>query len=125
MRRATIFIALFAILPFAGQAWAACSVSDFGVDNLEISIDQCRGRNCPRLNITGTLVNNCGAASGARIEIEARNGSGRVVDSVDGWPGRTSNLSPGERVDFDLSGMMSFERSMEDFSVSIVEVRVW
>jgi|GEM_PF-237555 len=114
------------VIPFTGTAaMAACSSSDFDVQNFELSVDNCRGRNCPRLIIKGELINNCGSAAAARVEVEAMTGGGRVVDSVDGWPARTSNLDPGERIAFDFTGMMSFERNMEDFSVSIVEVREW
>ncbi|MEA5444229.1 hypothetical protein VCB98_00160 [Gammaproteobacteria bacterium AB-CW1] len=125
MRKMVLLCSLLFVLPLAAPAWAACSSGDFGVENFEIGIDQCRGRNCPRVIIKGDLINNCDAPAAARIEIEALAGNGNVVNSVDGWPARTSNLDPGDRVSFDFTGMMTFERNMVDFSVSIVEVREW
>jgi len=118
------FIGGFAMV-LAASAWASCTSSDFNVDNLDISVDNCSGRNCPRLVITGELVNNCSSEAAARVEIEAQNGRGQTVDSVDGWPARTENLAPGEAAEFDFTAMMDFDRSMEDFSVSIVESRTW
>jgi len=125
MKQFIVLASALLILPFLATEARACSSSDFDVRNFELSVDNCRGRNCPRLVIKGELVNNCGEPAAARIEIEALTGSGRLVNSVDGWPARTNNLSPGEAVAFDFTGMMDFERSMEDFSVSIVEVREW
>ncbi|MEA5444228.1 hypothetical protein VCB98_00155 [Gammaproteobacteria bacterium AB-CW1] len=112
-------------LGFGNMAWAACTSSDFDVQDLDISVENCSGRNCPRLVMRGQLVNNCSEPAGARVEIEARAGNGNPVDSVDGWPARTENLGPGESAEFDFTAMMEFERNMSDFSVSIIETRTW
>lgn len=104
---------------------AACSASDFNIENLEIEVDNCTGRNCPMLVMTGSLVNECDTPAAARVEIQAESNSGRPIDSVDGWPAQTSNLAPGEQADFDFTAMMPFDPSMSDFSVNIIETRVW
>lgn len=104
---------------------AACSPTDFNIENLQIEVDNCTGRNCPMLIMTGSLVNECGQPAAARVEIQAQSRSGRPIDSVDGWPAQTSNLAPGERAEFDFTAMMPFDPSMSDFSVNIIETRVW
>lgn len=125
MRKLLTGVILLTLFLYAPAIAAECSASDFSVEDFEISVDNCRGRNCPTLVITGELVNNCSSPAGARLEIEAVNSSGRTVDSVDGWPAQTDNVPPGESVSFDFTGMMGYERSMDDFSVFISEVRVW
>jgi len=125
MKTFHLALATALILAFSTSAWGNCSSSDFGVENLDISVENCSGRNCPRLALRGALINHCSEAAGARIEIEAETSSGRPLDSVDGWPARTQNLAPGEKIEFDFTGMMKFERNMSDFSVSIIEVRNW
>lgn len=104
---------------------AACSASDFSIEDLEIEVDNCTGRNCPMLVMTGSLINQCGEPAAARVEIQAKSDRGRPIDSVDGWPAQTSNLAPGEKADFDFTAMMPFDRNMSDFSVNIIETRVW
>jgi len=122
-----VMITAFAVfaMAMASTAWGNCSSRDFGVENLDIHVDNCSGRNCPRVVITGELINNCSSPAAARIEIEAKNSRGQTVDSVDGWPARTNNIQPGESVEFDFSAMMDFDRSMSDFAVSITDARVW
>lgn len=125
MRKLLAGVILLPLFLYAPVSAAECTASDFNVENFEIGVEDCRGRNCPMLVITGELVNNCSSPAGARLEIEALNSSGRTVESVDGWPAQTSNVPPGESVSFDFTGMMGYDRSMADFSVFISEVRVW
>lgn len=125
MRKLLVCVVLMPFFLYAPVSAAECSASDFSVENFEISVENCRGRNCPMLVITGELINNCSSPAGARIEIEALGAGGRTVDSVDGWPAQTSNVPPGGSTNFDFTGMMAYERSMQDFSVFISEVRVW
>lgn len=110
-----------AMMAYAPTGYAACSSSDFTVENFDLDIDTRRDM----VNMSGELVNQCDEPAAARIEIEAFNGSGSALETVDGWPARRDNIEPGDRVEFDFSGMMRFDRSMEDFSVSIVESRQW
>lgn len=125
MRKLLASVILLTPFLYAPASAADCSANDFSVENFEISVEDCRGRNCPMLVITGELINNCSSPAGAQLEIEALDSSGRTVESVDGWPAQTSNVPPGESVSFDFTGMMSYERSMADFGVFISEVRVW
>ncbi|MDQ2068502.1 hypothetical protein [Natronospira bacteriovora] len=125
MKAIAIPFTILAALLLSTTSWAACSSSDFDIEGLEISVDNCSGRNCPRLVIRGELVNHCSAPAGARVEIEALDDSGRKVDSVDGWPARTANIEAGGRAEFDFTAMMRFRRNMSDFAVSIVESRNW
>lgn len=110
-----------AMVAYAPPALADCSSSDFTVENFDLDIDTRRDE----VAMSGELVNQCDEPAAARIEIEAFNGSGSAIDAVDGWPARRDNIEPGDRVEFDFTGMMSFDRNMEDFSVSIVESRQW
>jgi hypothetical protein len=118
-----VFLAIAMMLP--GMIWAGCSSSDFRVEAFAVEVDNCVGRRCPRLNVTGRLVNNCQAAAGAQVKVEAMDNRGNVIDTVDGWPAMTENLAPGEAAEFDFGPLFRYRSGMVDFSVAVTEVRSW
>ncbi|QOC21235.1 hypothetical protein IC757_09220 [Wenzhouxiangella sp. AB-CW3] len=122
-----VIAAMAVCMSMAGAevAMAECARSDFNVENFDVEVQQCSGRRCPRLRVTGTLVNNCSSEAAAQVEIQALDGGGGVVTTVEGWPAATANLAPGEQHDFDFGPMMRYNSNMAEFSVAITDVQVW
>jgi hypothetical protein len=114
--------ALFLLVPLS--AHAACSASDFSVQDFKMKPMAGAG-GVMRLSLSGELVNHCAQASAAQVRIQARDGSGNVVQSKQGWPAGTSNIAPGQSVDFDLGRLFHYDPSMQSFSVDVADVRTW
>jgi hypothetical protein len=103
-----------------------CQVSDFAVEGFASKVfDECRQTSCPALKLTGKLKNNCPIAAGAHIKITAEDGKGNVVDTTEGWPASTRNISPSATYSFDMGPLMTYRKGMKKFNVEIIDVRTW
>ena len=108
---------LLLMLPIS--AHAACAASDFAIQDLKIAA------NGPRLSIKGKLVNHCASAAAAEVRIDAKDGSGGVLASKQGWPAGTTNIAPGQEVDFDLGRLIHYSADMQTYTASVGDVRTW
>jgi hypothetical protein len=109
--------ALFLLAPMA--AHAACSATDFAVQDFKISASS------GRLSLKGQLVNHCAEAAAAQISIQAKDSSGNVLVSKKGWPAGTANIAPGQSVDFDLGRLFRYQSDMQSFTAGVASVRTW
>jgi len=110
--------AVLLLAPLAAQA--ACAPTDFAIKDFKPS-----AATASRISLRGELVNNCAAASAAQIRIEAKDATGKVLQSKQGWPAGTSNIAPGEKVNFDLGRLFRYQPDMQSYTVSVVDVRTW
>lgn len=113
--------AVLLLAPMAAQA--TCSATDFSIQSFKIK--PVSGGIGPRVSLSGELVNNCTTAAAAQVRIVAKDASGNVVASKQGWPAGTSNISPGKSVSFDLGRLFRFNSTMQSFTASVSEVRAW
>ena len=115
------FAALLFLAPVA--SYAACAPTDFAVSDFAVKIVPGSGQ--PHLNMKGELVNKCPTAAAAQVKIEAKDASGKVLQTKQGWPAGTSNIDPGKSVDFDLGRLFRYSTDMANYTVSVVDVRTW
>ncbi|MEO8808955.1 MAG: hypothetical protein ABI386_01745 [Rhodanobacter sp.] len=111
---------LLLLAPLAAQA--QCAIKDFAITEFKPSV---ANGLTPRLSLQGHLVNNCTAASAAQIRVEIKNDAGQVVQTKQAWPAGTSNMTPGETVQFDLGRLFHLQTGMSTFTASVVSVRTW
>ena len=104
-------------------AHAECNPKDFAIKDFKPAFSNTGSTT--RLSLRGELVNNCAAASAAQIRIEAKDATGKVLQSKQGWPAGTSNIAPGEKVNFDLGRLFRYQPDMQSYTVSVVDVRTW
>ena len=121
MKKIAIAIALFVAAPLS--AHAACAAKDFTIDGFAVKLQQGSGQ--PRFSMKGNLVNKCGEAAAAQIRIDAKDASGKVVASKQGWPAGTSNIEPGKSVNFDLGRLFRYSPDMQDYTVVVSDVKAW
>jgi hypothetical protein len=113
--------ALLLLSPLA--AHAACAPTDFAITEFKPQVPA--SGSTMRLRLAGELANHCASASAAQIRIEAKDASGKVLASKEGWPAGTSNIAPGETAKFDLGRLFRYQSDMETYTDSIVNVRTW
>lgn len=116
-----IAVALLAAAPLSAQA--TCAAKDFTIDGFAVKLQQGSGQ--PRFSMKGNLVNKCGEAAAAQIRIDAKDATGKVVASKQGWPAGTSNIEPGKSVDFDLGRLFRYSPDMQDYTVVVSDVKAW
>lgn len=121
MKKIAIAVALFVAAPLS--AHAACATKDFAVEGFGVKLQQGSGQ--PRFSMKGNLVNKCTEAAAAQIRIDAKDSSGKVVASKQGWPAGTSNIEPGKSVDFDLGRLFRYSPDMTDYTVVVSDVKAW
>ena len=112
---------LFLFAPLA--AHAACAPTDFAVQDFKMKLVGAGA--AARLSLSGQLVNHCAEAAAAQITIDAKDGSGKVVQSKKGWPAGTTNIGPGQSVDFELGRLFHFDPEMQSYTVGVADVRTW
>lgn len=112
---------LFLIAPVSAQA--ACSASDFAIQNFKPQLGG--GSMARSVSLSGDLINHCADPSAAQIEIVAKNGSGDVIARKKAWPAGTSNISPGKSVSFELGRLFRYTTNMKTFSATVINVRSW
>ncbi|RUL74971.1 hypothetical protein [Dyella choica] len=112
---------LLLVAPIA--AHAACAASDFTIQDVKVSA--VGSGVATRLSVKGKLVNNCASAAAAQVRLDAKDGSGNVLASKMGWPAGTTNVSPGQSVEFDLGRLMHYQSDMQNYSLSVVDVKAW
>jgi hypothetical protein len=111
------------VLMVAPIAAHACGATDFAIQDVKVSAV---GTGiATRLSVKGKLVNNCSAAAAAQVRVDAKDGSGNVLASKEGWPAGTTNISPGQAVDFDMGRMLHYQSDMQSYSLTVVNVRAW
>jgi hypothetical protein len=104
-------------------AHAACAPTDFAVQDFKMStIGSGAGL---RLSLKGKLVNHCATPAAAQVKIEAKDANGNVLVAKQGWPAGTSNINPGDGVDFDLGRLFRYQPDMQSYTVGVAEVRAW
>lgn len=111
---------LLMVAPIAAQA---CAPTDFVIQDVKVSA--VGSGISTRLSVKGKLVNNCSAAAAAQVRVDAKDGTGNVLASKAGWPAGTTNISPGQSVDFDLGRMLHYQTDMQSYSLTVVDVRAW
>ncbi|QNK02538.1 hypothetical protein [Dyella telluris] len=121
MKKTLIAAALFLSAPLA--AHAACAPTDFQVQDFKMKLVGAGA--AARLSLTGQLVNHCAEAAAAQITIDAKDGSGKVLATKKGWPAGTTNIAPGQSVDFDLGRLFRFDPEMQQYTVGVADVRTW
>ena len=116
-----LIAAALLLAPVASHA--ACSATDFAISDFKMkSTGSGTGM---RLSLAGQLTNHCGDAAAAQIRIEAKDASGKVLQSKQGWPAGTANIGPGQSVSFDLGRLFRYESDMQDYTVSVSAVKSW
>jgi hypothetical protein len=110
-----------AVLLFAPlAAHAACAPTDFQIQDFKM------GQSGSRLILKGQLVNHCAEAAAAQVSIDAKDAGGKVLMNKKGWPAGTSNIAPGQSVDFDLGRLFRNQGGdTQTYSVGIASVRTW
>ncbi|MEW9625507.1 hypothetical protein [Rhodanobacter geophilus] len=116
--KAFVAVAVLLLAPLA--AHAACSPADFAIQGFKPGAAP-----GARLSLRGELVNHCATASAAQIRIQVKDASGTVLQSKQAWPAGTSNIAPGDTVNFDLGRMFHAQPDMSTFTASVVDVRTW
>jgi hypothetical protein len=110
--------ALLLLAPMA--AHAACSATDFAIQSFKI-----KPAPGARISLSGELTNNCTSAAAAQVKIVAKDASGNVLATKQGWPAGTSNIAPGQSVSFDLGRLFRYQTDMQSFTASVANVRAW
>jgi hypothetical protein len=111
---------LLLVAPIAAHA---CSATDFAIQDVKVA--SVGTGVATRLSVKGKLVNNCASAAAAQVRLDAKDGSGNVLASKVGWPAGTTNVSPGQSVDFDLGRLLHYQSDMQSYSLSVVDVKAW
>ncbi|GLR00034.1 hypothetical protein [Dyella mobilis] len=119
--KSLIAATLLLVAPIA--AHAACAATDFTIQDVKVSA--IGSGIATRLSVKGKLINNCTSAAAAQVRLDAKDGSGNVLSSKEGWPAGTTNISPGQSVDFDLGRLLHYQADMQSYSLSVVDVRAW
>jgi hypothetical protein len=120
MKRLALCAALM-VAPLA--AHAACSATDFAIQDFKMkAMGSGQG---VRLSLSGQLVNHCAEAAAAQVKIEAKDADGKVLQTKQGWPAGTTNIAPGQSVEFDLGRLFRYQSDMQNYSVGVVDVRTW
>ncbi|UPG88261.1 hypothetical protein L2Y96_12610 [Luteibacter aegosomaticola] len=122
MRCPFLAIALLPLL-VPGRASAACSAKDFSIESFAVKLQQGSGQ--PRFSMKGQLVNRCPEAAAAQIRVDAKDASGKVLASKQGWPAGTSNIDPGKSVEFDLGRLFRYQPGMSDYTVVVSDAKTW
>lgn len=120
MKHLLLASALFLAIPVTAHA---CSASDFTIQDFKVAAGS-SGMNS-KMIMKGQLVNHCAQPAAAQIEVQAKDASGNVVSSKKGWPAGTTNIAPGQAVEFDFGRQFHYDSSMQTYTVGIASVRAW
>jgi hypothetical protein len=110
------------LLPVPVVVHAECTIKDFAITEFTPSAAR---ESAGKLSLHGVLVNNCHTASAAQVEVQIKDSAGNVLQSKKAWPAGTSNVTPGQTVQFDLGRLFHYQADMASFTASIVSVRAW
>jgi len=116
-----ILSTLLMLIPLG--AHAACAPTDFEIKDFKTGQTGTAGG--ARINLRGQLVNKCATAAAAQIRIEAKDASGSVLQTKQGWPAGTTNIAPGESANFDLGRQFRPQPEIATYTVNVVAVRAW
>lgn len=112
--------------PPAPARQTRCTAADFKVEKFNVRIvDECRSISCPSLKLTGYLRNNCALPAGAQVKIIALDNAGNLVSTEEGWPASVRNIAPGDAYAFDLGPLIRYQRTMDKFSIQVIDARTW
>lgn len=118
--KSLIAATLLLVAPIAAHA---CAPTDFAIQDVKVAAV---GTGiATRLSVKGKLVNNCTSAAAAQVRVDAKDGSGNVLSSREGWPAGTTNIAPGQSVDFDMGRLLHYQSEMQTYSLTVVNVRAW
>ncbi|HXD35048.1 MAG TPA: hypothetical protein VN624_00230 [Rhodanobacter sp.] len=118
----TLFAAT-ALLLLPMGAHAGCVIKDFAIANFTPAMTSVGSST--RITLRGELVNHCAEAAAGQIRIDIKDDKGNVVQSKDVWPAGTGNISPGDKVSFDVGRMFRYKDGMSAFTATITDVRTW
>lgn len=121
MKTLLFSVSLLFAAPMA--AHAACAPTDFAIKDFTTGARSTGSGT--QLVLTGELVNNCSEPAAAQITIEAKDASGKVLQTKQGWPAGTTNIAPGEAAKFDLGRRFRYQSDMSTYTASVVAVRAW
>lgn len=116
-----LFATALLVLPMAANA--ACAATDFAIKDFTTTARSTGSGT--QLSLSGELVNNCSEPAAAQITIEAKDASGKVLQSKQGWPAGTTNIAPGQTAKFDLGRRFRYQSDMSTYTASVVAVRAW
>lgn len=116
-----IACAALMIAPIA--AHAACAPTDFQIQDFKVAASN--AGISTRMTMKGQVVNKCAEPAAAQIIIAAKDASGNVVAEKKGWPAGTTNIAPGQAVNFDMGRLFRYQASMATYTVTIASVRTW
>ncbi len=106
------------------SVYAACSATDFSVKGVTADAStNTDGRGV--VILSGQLVNSCATPAAAQLEIVARGANGDPVASKKAWPAGTSNIAPGQSVNFNLGRLFRYTPAMKTFAIKVADVRTW
>jgi hypothetical protein len=104
---------------WASQAFAECRPVDFDVSDIR----WVRDVDGEHLGITGTLRNNCGEASGAKIILTLRDAAGNVITTHEMWPDSVVNLPA--RTPYQFSTYVRAIGDVRVIDAKVLEVKAW
>ena len=113
------FVAAAVLLLAPIASYAACAPSDFAIQDFKPAVVSAR------INLPGELVNHCATPSAAQVRIDIKDASGKVIQTKQAWPAGTSNIAPGDKVNFNLGRMFRASPEMASFTATVVDVRSW
>lgn len=108
--------AMLMLAPLA--AHAACAPTDFAIQDFKVTEGA-------RMSMKGQVMNKCAEPAAAQISIIAKDANGRVIQEKKGWPAGTTNIAPGQVVEFNLGRLFRYSSDMATYTASIASVRTW
>ncbi|WP_266159676.1 hypothetical protein [Dyella silvatica] len=118
----TLLVSALLLLAPIG-AHAACAPTDFAIQDFKM---KATGSGAGlRLSLSGQLVNHCAEAAAAQVRVDAKDASGKVLQTKQGWPAGTANIAPGQSVTFDLGRLFRYQADMQDYTVGVADVKTW
>ena len=121
-------LALFAALMLVSTNVLAseCRVSDFEIESLRPTADNpCRQSPCPVVRLPAEVRSNCAFPAGVMVKITARDSTGAVLATAEGWPAGTRNIPAGETYAFDFGSQFTYSNAIDRFEANVVDVRTW
>ncbi len=85
----------------------------------------CPDASCPVLKITGKISNHCEKPVGVLVRIVVRDSTGEILEIKEGWPANIQSILPKSSYPFNMGGFFQYDEEMNDFTISVVEVKQW
>jgi len=96
----------------------ACAISDF-------SIKQPHWRRADNeyVEALGELVNNCGEAAGAEVQVVFRDKTDTVLEVEEFWPAHTKNITAHDNYPFSRTVRLGTDATA--MSMRVIDVKLW